>query len=100
MRGIRYTPIPIVSVEGIHDVYLRQGSMNGDDFVQSPILQPFNGLHPHSVVILDNASIHHVDRVRDLLKHKLEVGYFLPPYSPDLNPTEGVFSQVKSIMRR
>ena len=104
VRGIRYTAIPIVSVEGIHDVYLRQGSMNGDhfaDFVQScllPILQPFNGLNPHSVIILDNA---HVDRVIDLIETQAGSRLcFLPPYSPDLNPAEGVFSQVKSIMRR
>ena len=25
---------------------------------------------------------------------------FLPPYSPDLNPAEGLFSQVKSIMKQ
>ena len=34
------------------------------DFVQNnllPHMMPFNGVNPHSVVVLDNASIHHVD---------------------------------------
>lgn len=106
VRGIRYTAIPIVSVEGIHDVYLHQGTMNGDRFTRFvrncllPVLQPFNGLNPRSVVVLDNASIHHVQQVKHLIEtqsgSKL---HYLPPYSPDLNPVEGVFSQIKSIMR-
>ena len=33
-----------------------------------PILKPFNWSNPHLVVIMDNASIHHVQEVTDLLK--------------------------------
>ena len=105
VRGIRYTAIPVVSIEGIHDVYLHEGTMNGDyftRFVQNcllPVLQPFNGLNPRSVVILDNASIHHVQHVKNLIETQAQSKlHFLPPYSPDLNPVEGVFSQIKSIM--
>ena len=103
VRGVRYTAIPIVSTEGIHDVYLRQGTMDGDHFTTFlrncllPVLQPFNWVNPRSVVILDNASIHHVkDLVETQAGSKL---FYLPPYSPDLNPAEGVFSQLKSIMK-
>ena len=28
-----------------------------------PIVLPYNGINPHSIVIMDNASIHHVDPV-------------------------------------
>ena len=45
---------------------------------------------------MDNASIHHVEEVKDLFGAKL---IFLPPYSPDFNPVEGVFSQSKSIIK-
>ena len=41
------------------------------DFVQQallPQLQAFNGVNARSVVVLDNASIHHVDGVVDLTK--------------------------------
>lgn len=106
VRGIRYTAIPIVSMEGIHDVHLHQGTMNGDSFVGFlrscllPILQPFNWLNPRSVVIMDNASIHHVQEVEDLIETQAGSKLcYLPPYSPDLNPAEGIFSQVKSIMK-
>ncbi len=106
VRGIRYTAIPVVSVEGIHDVYLHQGTMNGDLFARFvekcllPILKPFNWHNPRSVVILDNASIHHVQGVKDLVETQAGSKlFYLPPYSPDLNPVEGVFSQIKSIMK-
>ena len=106
VRGIRYSAIPLLSLDGIHDVYLHRGSMDGDNFVKFlqtsllPILQPFDWLNSRSVVILDNASIHHVQDVEDLIVTQAGSRIcYLPPYSPDLNPVEGIFSQVKSIMK-
>lgn len=106
-RGNRYSAIPIMSLEGIHDVCLLEDSVNGDkfaDFIKNnllPILQPFNGVNPFSVVIMDNAAIHHVDSVTDLIENQAGAHLlFLPPYSPDLNPIEEVFSQVKAIMKK
>lgn len=65
-----------------------------------PILNPFNYVNPLSVVIMDNASIHHVDEVSNLIEQQAGARLcFLPPYSPDLNPCEGVFSQSKSLMK-
>ena len=57
-------------------------------------------MNSHSVVIMDNASVHHVDEVADLVEGQAGARLcYLPPYSPDLNPCEGVFSQVKNWMR-
>ena len=50
---------------------------------------------------MDNASIHHVEEVTDLIEVQAGAKVcYLPPYSPDLNPVEGIFSQVKSIMKQ
>ena len=107
VRGVRYSVIPVMSSDGIHDISICEGSVNGErfeKFVRScllPVLQPFNWVNKHSVVILDNASIHHVDGVVDLIENQVGAKLlFLPPYSPDLNPLEEVFSQVKSIMKK
>ena len=87
VRGTRYSAIPILSLDGIHDVYLAEGTMNGDRFVHFlqvcllPHLLPFNGVNPQSVVIIDNASIHHVEEVRDLIEVHVQAGarlLFLP----------------------
>ena len=74
IRGTRYTAIPVISMDGIHDVFIAEGTMNGERFtkfvrnVLLPHLNPFNGVNPRSVVIMDNASIHHVDQVVDLIE--------------------------------
>ena len=96
-----------MSLSGVHDLCLLEGTVDGDrfgNFVRHylmPILQPFNGINPLSVVVMDNASIHHVDGVRDLIEDQAGARLvFLPPYSPDLYPLEEVFSQVKKVMKQ
>ena len=44
---------------------------------------------------MDNCSIHHTQEVVSLMEEVGVVVHFLPPYSPDLNPIEEVFSKVK-----
>ena len=66
VRGTRYSAIPVMSVAGIHELYLAEGNINGDRFSHFirdylPVLLPYNGVNPCSIVIMDNASIHHVD---------------------------------------
>ena len=64
-----------------------------------PILQPFNGSNPRSVVVLDNASIHHIERIQELIDATGALIRYLPPYSPDLNPIEEVFTHVKQFLK-
>jgi len=56
------------------------------------------------VFILDNASVHYADAIADTLDELLEAKgvrmYFLPAYSPELNPCELVFAQAKYHLRR
>ena len=54
----------------------------------------------HSVLVMDNARIHHDD---DLVAAVEDIGgrvLYLPPYSPDLNPIETAFSAMKSWLKR
>ena len=51
-----------------------------------------------SVVIMDNALIHHVADVVDRISRTGAIIRFLPPYSPDFNPAEEVFSKVKKFL--
>ena len=60
---------------------------------------PFNGVNRHSVVIMDNASIHHMEQITDMIHGVGALVRWLPPYRPDLNPIEEVFSQVKSYLK-
>jgi len=77
--------IPVMSVAGIHDVYLAGGSVDGDRFSHYvteyllPVLLPFNGTNPRSIVIMDNTSIHHVDTNVQLIENSQAKVIFLPP---------------------
>ena len=64
-----------------------------------PQLLPFNGVNPRSIVFLDNASIHHVSHAVSLIQSVGALVHFLPPYSPDLNPIEELFSKVKAVLK-
>ena len=101
LRGKRFSAIGILSTQGVEDVYITDGAVDSEtflDFVRRdmlPILMPFNGQNPNSVVIMDNASIHHVDEVVELITSCGALVRFLPPYPPDMNPIEEVFAEIK-----
>ena len=48
----------------------------------------------------DNASIHHNDRFRELIESRGAVLLYLSPYSPDYNPIERAWAQVKKWLAR
>ena len=60
-----------------------------------PHLMPFDGQNPHSVVVMDNCSIHHVEGIATMIQEVGCLVHYLPPYSPDYNPIESAFSKVK-----
>lgn len=60
---------------------------------------PFDGINPHSVVILDNCSVHHCETALQMIQEVGAIVHFLPPYSPDYNPIEETFSKVKAEMK-
>ena len=99
--GKRISAIPILSTECIEDVYTTTDSVNGDKFLDFicqcflPIIQPFDGKNPRSVVLMDNASIHHLEQVEEIITGVGVRLHFLPPYSPDLMPLEEVFAKIK-----
>jgi len=48
---------------------------------------------------MDNCSIHKLDEIEDALDAAGAGLLFLPPYSPDLNPSEHGWSKVKALLR-
>ena len=98
----RVSGLAFMSVNGLLDVSIVKGITDGDtfyDFVQKrllPQLLPFDGVNPHSVVVMDNCSIHHIQEIVSMIEGVGAILQFLPPYSPDFNPIEEAFSKVKS----
>ncbi len=76
------------------------GAMNGNIFVDyvEQFLVPT--LTPNDIVIMDNLAVHKVAGVRTTIEAAGATVLYLPPYSPDLNPIEMVFSKLKALRRK
>ena len=57
-------------------------------------------LQPGDIVILDNLSSHKVEGVQQAVAAVGARVLYLPPYSPDLNPIEKLFSKLKTLLRK
>jgi len=57
-------------------------------------------LRPGDCVIMDNISVHKNPHVKHQIESTGAVVEFLPPYSPDLNPIEKLWSKLKQNLRR
>ena len=76
-----------------------QGGTTGERFVQYLKETLLPTLKPGDIVVMDNMRSHHVKAVREVLEEKgMKVSY-LPPYSPDLNPIEKMWSKMKALLR-
>lgn len=56
-------------------------------------------LRPGDIVVMDNLASHKVTGVREAIEVAGCDVWYLPPYSPDLNPIEKLWSKVKTHLR-
>lgn len=74
--------------------------MNGDAFNEYCHSQLGPTLKPGDIVICDNLPAHKVADVQALIEARGATIKYLSPYSPDLNPIEQAFAQLKALLRR
>jgi len=76
------------------------GPINGRSFTAyvEQILVP--ALNPGDIVIMDNLGSHKGPAVRRAVRAAGAKLFFLPPYSPDLNPIEQLFAKLKALLRK
>jgi len=76
------------------------GPINGASFLAyvEQVLVPT--LAPGDIVIIDNLGSHKGKAVRKAIRAAGAKLFFLPPYSPDLNPIEQVFAKLKTLLRK
>ena len=75
------------------------GAVNDEVFESFVEQVMMSQLEPCDVVVMNNLSSHRCARMRDLIEQASATFRFLPPYSPDLNQIEMVFSKVKQLLR-
>jgi len=97
--GDTLSVIGAVNSTGFQAVMTMPGAVDGAVFrtyVQK-VLAPT--LKPGQVVVMDNLSVHKVAGVREAIEGRGAQLVYLPPYSPELNPIEKCWAQVKKFLR-
>jgi transposase len=76
------------------------GAINGDAFLAyvEQFLAP--ALAPGDIVVADNLASHKVAGVREAIEARDASLWFLPAYSPDMNPIEQGFAKIKARLRK
>jgi transposase len=100
VRFERTTILSSVRVNGDMVPLIFEGALNGELFKAyiSECLAPT--LHKGDIVIMDNLSSHKVKGVIDPIIAAGASVIYLPPYSPDFNPIEMMWSKIKANLRK
>jgi len=93
------TLVAAVGLRGPCAPWLFEGAMDGEMFLAWVRQGLVPRLQPEDWVILDNLATHKVAGVREAVEGAGARLVYLPPYSPDFNPIENLWSKVKQILR-
>lgn len=85
---------------GMTAPWVLDGSMDGDAFKTyvRQVLAPT--LRRGDIVVMDNLPAHKVAGIREAILERQAQLFYLPPYSPDMNPIEMAFSKLKALLRQ
>jgi transposase len=86
-------------LSGMTAPWVLDGAMDGDAFriYVREVLGPT--LKRGDVVVLDNLPAHKVAGIREAIADRRAQVFYLPPYSPDMNPIEMAFAKLKALLR-
>src|SRR4029453_13911217 len=77
-----------------------EGPIDGESFRTYVEIVLLATLRPGDIVVMDNLGGHKGKIVRQLIRSAGAKLFFLPKYSPDLNPIEQVFAKLKHLLRK
>ena len=94
------TFVAALRLNRIEAPWLLEGPIDGESFriYVARVLVPT--LRSGDIVIMDNLGSHKGKAVRDLIRSVGAKLFFLPKYSPDLNPIEQAFAKLKHLLRK
>jgi transposase len=99
--GKNVTLISSITLAGMGPSMSIEGPSDGESFslYLNEVLRP-KLRSRERIVVMDNLSVHNNRRVRELIEENGCELWFLPAYSPELNPIEEAFSKVKGALRK
>lgn len=99
-RGNQLTMIGAISIEKIEAAMYGEWAANNEiftHFIENDLCPILNS---KQVVIMDNVAFHKSEKVVELISSVGAKCLFLPPYHPELNPIEEMWSKIKIILRK
>jgi transposase len=102
-RERRWQILPAYTQNGILLSRVFQGSTDGaafEDCIEQLLHHCGRWPEPRSVLAMDNASFHHTERMAEMCADAGVKLIYLPTYSPDLNPIEEFFAELKAFIKR
>jgi transposase len=99
-RGVNLSVLGAFDLEGMVSITHKEGPMKRVDveaFLRQDLLPR---LLPGSVLVLDNARIHHGGEIEKVVSEAGCSLLYLPPYSPDFSPIELAWGWLKRFVRR
>lgn len=99
-RGNKITMLSAISFERVEAALYGNWAADGEIFLNFITRCLCPALKKHHVVIMDNVAFHQVSGVREAIEATGARLVYLPPYSPDLNPIEQMWSKIKNYLRK
>jgi transposase len=102
-RDRRHQILPAYTQDGALFSKVFQGSTDGavfEDFIEQLLHDCRPYPEQNSVLIMDNASFHHGEQIEQMYREAGVKLLYLPPYSPDLNPIEEFFAELKASIKK
>lgn len=94
------TFVAALRLDGLFAPLVVDGALNGALFLKYVQQELAPQMRPGDILVMDNLPTHKIKGVVAALAEREARVVFLPPYSPDLNPIEQVFSKIKNELRR
>lgn len=95
---VKYSIIMAISNNKIIDYKLSSKNIETNSFYA--FMTKLNDIFKNKIFLMDNVRFHKSKRIIDLFKNSNNRLLFIPPYSPQLNPIEEVFSHIKRSLNR
>ena len=99
-RGNYFTLISAISYDKVEAALYGQWTGNSETFCHFLEYHLCTKLRKEQVVVMDNVAFHKVTRVNELIQAAGAQLLYLPPYSPEFNPIENMWSKIKTALRK
>jgi|TARA_B100001964_G_C14139229_1_gene556561 transposase len=94
------TFVAALRLSGVTAPWVLDGPMDGDAFRTYVTHALAPTLAPSDIVVMDNLPAHKVVGIGEAIAARGAQLFYLPPYSPDMNPIEMAFAKLKALLRQ